>query len=924
MESSNPKKPNPEESLNNLRQFLLQSHWKSGLEAFSDENHQKALDLVDKALLIQPDLPEVLSLKAAVLFDLKEYKMAGECLDQILQNGDLTEKLKSRTYAYKALLANVDKRWDESLHYISLALAVSPEDIFANFTKATTLLKKGNLELAMSSIDRCLALSPNDTDSLILKAHLYFQMGKPREALAHMKKVHELNPMHKPAFTGLIFYQMLLGNHDETLGHAQEFVKSFPSSGEAHFLHALSLLLLQRVTEAEVSLDEVIKTKSDYSGQGMFLKGLILQNQNKHEEAIKVFESLSKTQPHPLLYYSKAFSNAKLGNLQQAVEDYSVVMKEKNTFFDGYAHRGNLYVKLKDFQSAKADYEKLLDIEEYKSPALMGLGVCHYGLGDTPKAVSFIKKAIQEDPKTPYAHQLLANIHYVNKNYSEAAGYYTAALAFTKDPQVIKKILHLKAACLMNMQKEEEALSCLKRALQEPSKPKEVVLSKTLPNSQIVKLNETDFHTAIVSKPTSLSYKTRQSIDWDLWSSELDEFLLEKKRWGDQEGLNYLAGYLLYSKERYDEATSHFNECIQKDPHNQNLWIWKSEALIQGGKYAEALDAVGKATDLNVSDVCSHSLKSYLLAMYGYNEALPQTLTLLDEAIQRFPSDYLPLYFKGLLLLQASDYKSSIEALQKSLQFYPKTESLMESDCNDLFPSPCGIPKVKINHALAQSLLYLTQTTESPSTNIDYCNESIQHDPINYAAHLVKGINLMKLSRKEEAKVEFETAIRINPISVRGYLEMGELYLQEDKEKGLYFFQKATEIAPSVLKNEKELVVINKLKTTTFNLDVEPKRWGVVYRKLADGYNSLGKHKEALLFYNKLEEEYPQDSEVLLAKGKILLEMGKYNDALICLDKALEATTSEEVKSSASYYRVVATVKKIDIEPEGNPLFNPI
>lgn len=151
----------------------------------------------------------------------------------------------------------------------------------------------------------------------------------------------------------------------------------------------MNLLLYLGIGEAKYKL-------GDYGGSvDAYTKGL-----NFYNSKISLFK-----QQHPQVvestngvleqaYRIRANAKKELGDYQGAIQDYSKSIEMNNQLSDSIYSRGVAYMETRNFAAAKADFERVIQMNPNDAPAYRNLGNAKFQLGDYSGAISDYSMAI--------------------------------------------------------------------------------------------------------------------------------------------------------------------------------------------------------------------------------------------------------------------------------------------------------------------------------------------------------------------------------------------------------------------------------------------------------------------------------------------------------------------------------------------------
>ncbi|HML85046.1 MAG TPA: tetratricopeptide repeat protein, partial [Bacteroidales bacterium] len=102
-------------------------------------------------------------------------------------------------------------------------------------------------------------------------------------------------------------------------------------------------------------------------------------------------------------YIKSGTLSAKVGDLDQAMADFTKAIELDARVPEGFYNRGLIYLKRKEFDLAAADFAKARKLRPERADILLQSGITAKNLGKDQEAISFIRKAIRVDSKSPEA-----------------------------------------------------------------------------------------------------------------------------------------------------------------------------------------------------------------------------------------------------------------------------------------------------------------------------------------------------------------------------------------------------------------------------------------------------------------------------------------------------------------------------------------
>jgi tetratricopeptide (TPR) repeat protein len=206
------------------RALELRSNWPEALRLkgailINKGLDQEALECLEKALRINPEDWEALKFKGMALYYLEKYNEAIECFDKILKYNPANYEV----LFWKGILLSELEKYDEALNCFDKISEYSPK--MALLGKAHVLYKKGNLENALSYVDKVLETERNNIDALNLKALILFKLSRHKESIECCDEALRIDPNNGMALYNKARFLAKLGDIKEALKCLEKAIK---------------------------------------------------------------------------------------------------------------------------------------------------------------------------------------------------------------------------------------------------------------------------------------------------------------------------------------------------------------------------------------------------------------------------------------------------------------------------------------------------------------------------------------------------------------------------------------------------------------------------------------------------------------------------------------------------------------------------
>lgn len=195
----------------------------------------EALASFEGALRLRPDYAQAYNNRGNALYDLGRAAEAVASYDRALQlRPDYPEALNNRGNALVAL-----KRRRRALISFERALQLRPNYLEAIYNRANTLRELGRTAEALEAYDRAIALKPDFVEALNNRGNILFDAKRPDLALASYDRALQINPNCEQALENRGCALQYLKRHGEATAAYKRLIELNPnySYGYGNLLH---------------------------------------------------------------------------------------------------------------------------------------------------------------------------------------------------------------------------------------------------------------------------------------------------------------------------------------------------------------------------------------------------------------------------------------------------------------------------------------------------------------------------------------------------------------------------------------------------------------------------------------------------------------------------------------------------------------
>jgi tetratricopeptide (TPR) repeat protein len=292
--------------------------------------------------------------------------------------------------------------------------------------------------------------------------------GDPTSSLASSEPTPKTAPLppSKEVDDGVKAFEA--GDYPKAQASFEAAIKKNPGNYEAHYNLAMVHVKENRAAEAEKSLREALKLKSDLETASVALSAILIDSE-RYDEAIKVArDGLSKHPKNGDLHQDLGLALAKKGDQDGSLKAMEMAAKlkpddpETHILFaqilnawkvkGAAAHLdharglaksdvkllatiGNEFRLAGEFQECVKTYDRAIAAKD-GGEVRTGRAICKIGLKDEAGALADLKEAVKVEPKFAPGHYHLGNRLASEKKFKEAAAEYEACLANSPSPEL--------------------------------------------------------------------------------------------------------------------------------------------------------------------------------------------------------------------------------------------------------------------------------------------------------------------------------------------------------------------------------------------------------------------------------------------------------------------------------------------------------
>src|ERR1043166_1237856 len=524
---------------------------------------------------------------------------------------------------------------EEALDTLERYLALDPDNVLALAARGDMLRVAGRGDEAMQSVERALTKDPDNVLALATRGQLLHEKGLTEEAVKDLERALKLDP-------GFDWSQKALGSAYLDLGLSDAALKVLGQylSGHADDVEALGL------------------------------QALALGSAGRDKEALEVFRRAAELAP------ASVWLQIEMGKTYGKVEDYAEYLNSMDRALaldpnnvQALALRGDALRLLERPKEALPSLDAALEIDPENAFVLGTKGQVLRALGQTADAVEVLRRAAERGPQLDWVLEELSAALYESDLYDEALATLDNLLKLKPDSVVAWRY---KSATLMMKERYEESLEAIEQSLKLDPENAWALGQKGF---LLRRAGEAEAAVAALRRSAEISPK----YDWVYVELGLAQSSLGAPA----------------------EALEAFEQALALRPNNVLALVYKADMLRVLGRLDDALQAAEQALALSPDDALAMGVKGQVLhGQERYEEAAgvlqravsldpdlawtqaelgtvlfrlnrhEEALEAINGALEK-EQDFYWAYVKGSILGDMGEYAAAVEALDLSLELDP-------------------------------------------------------------------------------------------------------------------------------------------------------------------------------------------------------------------------------------------------------------
>lgn len=305
------------------------------------------------------------------------------------------------TPAVVAQIPKIDK--------LNQQIADNPKDPNLYFNRAQVYFKNEGYDEAIQDMAYAMQLDSANIEYHHFLTDVYLKYPKSYQALLTMQRVVALHPQDVPSLQKLGHLHLVLQQHQEAMNTLDQALKVDPQNASTYFLRGLTLEELGKEEEAIKAYRFSTELDADMIDAWIIL-GQLFQKKND-PTAIQFFNNAVRVDTTNIFaLHTKANYLQQTGATQKAIDEYRKIILLDPGYSDAHFNTGLAYLELDSTQLAYRSFDLVVKTEPTNSQAYYYRGLTGELIGKLAQAKQDFQQTLNMDPSFEPAQESLKRV----------------------------------------------------------------------------------------------------------------------------------------------------------------------------------------------------------------------------------------------------------------------------------------------------------------------------------------------------------------------------------------------------------------------------------------------------------------------------------------------------------------------------------
>ena len=307
------------------------------------------------------------------------------------------------------------------------AVSANPQDGMGHYNLGEVYIELSRFSESLSSLKEAIRINPKHRSAYFQLGYALVQLGRDDDAIEPVERALQLDAKSQvtrkllaEAHTNLSIMLGKRKQHQESMKHIQEAIKTLPDYGPAHLSLGICYTDMGRYQEALKKIREALSLDRNLMVDANFNFGVVYSKLGDTQKAIKHYKEAIKVNPKSVLpNLNLGMLYSKQGNYQEAVQPLRTAIKvSSNMAREAHFKLGVALMKLKrpaaavkPFQEAVKITPKNEKVRDFLAEALYQTSLSQREPDKTEKEIDMLKEAVEHNPEHVLAHYWLGQAY---------------------------------------------------------------------------------------------------------------------------------------------------------------------------------------------------------------------------------------------------------------------------------------------------------------------------------------------------------------------------------------------------------------------------------------------------------------------------------------------------------------------------------
>lgn len=290
-----------------------------------------------------------------------------------------------------------------SISLLSKKLLDNPNDMTLLKERSDLFLSQGNLEGALFDLEFLYELDSNNYESLSNLAHIYFQLGENGKTEYYKKAFFLLqkdivtlkNNLSDLSMRYKLFF--MTNKHKKSLTDINSVLKIDKYIAEAYYYKGLNYCKIGDTIKAISQFQTAVEQDPNYLDAYLVL-GLLYDLKGDTLAELYFNNALLVDSTSTRVLYNKGKYYQDILKLEQAKKCYLAVLRFDSKFIDAYYNLGYISLLQEEYLNGANYFSEVIYSNPSFATAFYSRGLCFKGLGEFQKARLDFRKTLEIDP----------------------------------------------------------------------------------------------------------------------------------------------------------------------------------------------------------------------------------------------------------------------------------------------------------------------------------------------------------------------------------------------------------------------------------------------------------------------------------------------------------------------------------------------